>query len=369
MNEKKNTRPALESLACIKETCELYGRAGQGNLTIRKVYGQDEIRYLRCRACGAEFSERKNTALWNSKVDEERAISVAEHLSEGCSIKGTARLVKVDPSTVRRLNEWLGQHGQQYHHDQVQQLDVDSLQADERHGFAGHKGNPAWEAELIEPHSKFVVSHVQGRRDEMLIRNLLQDGANRLHNRHNLALFSDGYASYDSLFPEIFGVAYQPARQGRRGRHPKLQYRIPRTLAHVQVVKHRQGKRLKSVDIRYTHGSRKRVTQALLKLGYNVPNTSAIERRNGTARLMSAVQTRKTLAFSREPDAKLATGWWTLTVYNWIRPHRSLRQLLPQPQAKKKYQPRSPAMALGLTDHIFSFAEILHSPVYPLTGL
>jgi transposase-like protein/IS1 family transposase len=214
MNEKKITRPPLESLACIKETCELYGRAGQGNLTIRKVYGQDKIRYLRCRVCGTEFSERKSTALWNSKVDEARAISVAEHLSEGCSIKGTARLVKVDPSTVRRLNERLGQHGQQYHNDQVQQLDVDNLQADERHGFAGHKGNPAWEAELIEPHSKFVVSHVQGRRDEKLIRDLLQDGANRLRNRHNLALFSDGYASYDSLFPEIFGVAYQPARQG-----------------------------------------------------------------------------------------------------------------------------------------------------------
>jgi hypothetical protein len=99
----------------------------------------------------------------------------------------------------------------------------------------------------------------------------------------------------------------------------------------VQVVKHHQGRRLKAVDIRYSHDSRKRVSQALLKLGYKVPNTSALERRNGTARLMSAGQTRKTLAFAREADTKLATGWWTLTVYNWLRLHRSLRQLLPQP--------------------------------------
>ena len=233
----------------------------------------------------------------------------------------------------------------------------------------GYKGNPAWEAELIEPQSKFIVSHVQGRRDEALIRNLLQDGANRLLNRHNLVLFSDGYTSYDSLFPEIFGVAQQPARQGRRGRHPKSRYRIPRSLAHVQVVKHHQGKQLKSIDIRYTHGFRKRVNQALLKLGYKVPDTSAIERRNGTARLMNATQTRKTPAFSREADTRLATGWWTLTVYNWLRPHRSLRQLMPQPRGNKLYQPRSPAMALGLTDHIFSVAEILHSTVYPLNGL
>lgn len=369
MNENTVTRPPLESLACIEATCELYGQAGQDNLTIRKIYGRDQIRYLRCRACGTEFSERKHTALWNCKITESRAIAVAEHLSEGCSIKGTARLVKVDPSTVRRLNQRLGQQSQQYHQDQVQQLAIDTLQADERHGFAGHKGQPAWEAELIEPQSKFVIAHVQGRRDEKLIRDLLQDGANRLVDRHNLVLFSDGEASYASLFPEIFGQPYQPARHGSRGRQPKPRYRIPRTLAHVQVVKHRRGRRLQSVEIRYAHGSRKRVSQAVRKLGYRVPNTSAIERRNGTARLMSAGQVRKTLAFSRDPDTKLATGWWALTVYNWVRPHRSLRQLLPRPQGKKKYEPRSPAMALGLTDHLLSVTEILHSPVYPLTGV
>jgi len=369
MNENKITRPPLENLACIEETCELYGQAGQDNLLIRKTYGRDQIRYLRCRACGAEFSERKQTALWNCKINESRAISVAEHLSEGCSIKGTARLVKVDPSTVRRLNRCLGRHSQHYHQDKVQQLALDTLQADERHGFAGHKGQPAWEAELIEPQSKFVLAHVQGRRDETLIRELLQDGANRLADRHNLVLFSDGEASYASLFPEIFGQPYQPVRHGQRGRQPKPRYRIPRTLAHVQVVKHRRGHRLASVEIRYSHGSRKRVTQALQQLGYRVPNTSAIERRNGTARLMSAGQVRKTLAFARDPDTKLATGWWALTVYNWVRPHRSLRQLLSQPQGKKKYEPRSPAMALGLTDHLLSVSEILHSPVYPLAGV
>ena len=53
------TRPPVESLACIEARCELYGQKGQDNLTVRKVYGQDEIRYLRCQCCGAEFSERK----------------------------------------------------------------------------------------------------------------------------------------------------------------------------------------------------------------------------------------------------------------------------------------------------------------------
>src|SRR5205814_2484039 len=109
---------------------------------------------------------------------------------------------------------------------------------DERHGYAQDKGQPQWEAEVIDPVSKFVVSHVQGQRDEALIRRLLEDAARRLANRHELVLFTDGEASYASLFPEIFGQAYRPSRQGEQGRFPDLRYRIPRTLAHVQIVKH-----------------------------------------------------------------------------------------------------------------------------------
>jgi hypothetical protein len=90
------TRSPLDSLACVHATCELYGQAGQAKLTVRKVYGQDRIRSLRCRACGSKFSERKNMALWTTKVRESKAVAAAEQLAEGYSLKGTARLVQVD---------------------------------------------------------------------------------------------------------------------------------------------------------------------------------------------------------------------------------------------------------------------------------
>jgi len=330
------TRLPLKSLACVTPDCKLYGQPGPGNLTVRKTYGKhDQIRYLRCRECQEEFSERKNTALWNCKIPEEKAVSVVEHLSEANSIKGTARLVRVAPSTVRRLNKRAGQHGEQYHDEKVQDIEVENLQGDERHGFVEQKSHPAWEAELMDPQSKFVLSHVQGRRDEELIRRLLQDGANRLADPHLVALFTDGDASYATLFPEIFGRPYRPARKGNLGRIPNMQYRIPRSAAHVQIIKHRQKMRLQSIEIRYTHGSKKRIDRALTDLGYHVPNTSAIERRNGTARLMSKAQVRRTLAFAKREDQKTALGWWGVTVYNWCRPHRSLRSPLPEPQGKK----------------------------------
>src|SRR5258708_2563916 len=167
MNTTKTTqtRPQLSTLACVNEGYEWYGQAGQHTLTVRKRYGKDGIRYLRCRECGAEFSERKNTALWNTKVSEERAVSVAEHLAEGCSLKATARLAKVHPSVVTRLNRKAGGHAEAFHDERVQDLEVVALEADERHGYAQDKNQPQWEAEGIDPMSKFFVSHLQGPRD------------------------------------------------------------------------------------------------------------------------------------------------------------------------------------------------------------
>jgi hypothetical protein len=90
-------------------------------------------------------------------VCEEKAVAVAEHLAEGCSLKATARLSKVHPSVVRRLNGKVGQHGEVFHDEHVQSLEVEALQADERHGYFHDKSHPQWEAEVIEPQSKFIL--------------------------------------------------------------------------------------------------------------------------------------------------------------------------------------------------------------------
>ncbi len=164
------TRPPLESLACVNPDCQDYGIAGAENLYLRKIYGKDSILYLRCRTCQEEFSERKNTALWNMKIREAKAVSIAEHLSEGNSIKGTSRLLRVDQETVRRINKRARRHGKRFHDEKVQDIEARSLQADERHGFVKEKTCPSWEAELMDIESKFVLSHVQGVRDERLIR-------------------------------------------------------------------------------------------------------------------------------------------------------------------------------------------------------
>lgn len=49
LKETFMNRPALATLACVNLECQHYGQSGQDNLVIRKVYGRDRIRLLRCR--------------------------------------------------------------------------------------------------------------------------------------------------------------------------------------------------------------------------------------------------------------------------------------------------------------------------------
>ena len=132
--KNENHRPQIKTLACPYTDCYLYSKKGAGNLTVRKVYGKDRIRYLRCRTCAREFSERKNTAFFNCKVEEKKALSVAEHLAEGASTKATSRLVGVSDEAVRRLRRNLRDHSREFHDERVQDIEATSVQMDERYG-------------------------------------------------------------------------------------------------------------------------------------------------------------------------------------------------------------------------------------------
>jgi hypothetical protein len=92
---RETNRPQIQTLACPYEKCQLYAQ-------------KDQIRLLRCSACCGGFSERKNTALFDTKICEQKAVSVTERLSEGVSTKETSRLVGVSPEAVRRLRSNLG---------------------------------------------------------------------------------------------------------------------------------------------------------------------------------------------------------------------------------------------------------------------
>jgi IS1 family transposase/transposase-like protein len=358
--------PPLESLACPFPACEDHAKINLSNLYVRKRYGPRSLRLLRCRSCGREFSETHSTPIWNTKLSPERFINVSNHISEGHSASSITRTCNVHHDTVDRIMRLTSEQAKLIHDTFSINLRTTALQGDERHGFVGSKNNFFWEATTLDPKSKFLVSLKLGKRDEALISGLMEDSAKRLLNKVDLVFFSDGLPLYESLFPKIFGQPYQPPKTTHLGRPKAIQYRIPRTLAHVLTIKHRDGKKLENVEVSIAHGSQTRVSLELSRLKYNVGNTSAIERQNGTARQHTMYMGRKGLSFAHLNRSRVAAAEITRLSYNWVQPHSSLRVKLEQPMGRREYDQRTPAMAIGIADRIWTWGEILSWPVWAL---
>ena len=130
----------LSKFCCLNESCEDFWKRGSGNIGIRLRYGQDKSRLLlRCNTCGAVFSERKGTVLFRSKLSEERALNILEHLNEGDGIRKTARLTRTPRATVQRLAALAGIHGKAFHDEKVRNVKAEEVQFDEEWNFVGKK--------------------------------------------------------------------------------------------------------------------------------------------------------------------------------------------------------------------------------------
>jgi transposase-like protein len=144
-------RPDLSTLAWVNSACQQFRQGSQGNLVIRKVYGHDHIRLLRCRTCCEAFSERRGTALFNTKLPEATAAEVSNHLDEGCSVRATARLVKVAKETVARLRRVSGRHAERLHDQYVHDLRPIALEFDEQGSFVKKSKNAVRSMSEVKP--------------------------------------------------------------------------------------------------------------------------------------------------------------------------------------------------------------------------
>jgi IS1 family transposase len=251
----------------------------------------------------------------------------------------------------------------------AQNLNVTAVQADERWGFAQTKQHQLWESVTLDPSSKFVIGLHLGSRTETVIRALLEDTVQRVLNPQGIVLFTDGLSSYAQVFPEVFGIPFQTSKSTHLGRPRAIQYRIPRALAHVQVIKNREGRKLKTVEVRVAHGSQKRVNLELERLGYNIANTSAIERQNGSARESTMFMGRKGLSFARLDRSRVYAAEISRLGYNWVRLHRSLRVALVESEGRKKFEGRTPAMKIGIAARVWSWAELVVTPVWAMKAV
>jgi IS1 family transposase/transposase-like protein len=352
----------------VNAECQYFAHPGQGNLTIRKVYGQDGIRLLRCGSCHEEFSERRTTALFNTKVSEAKAESIIDHLDEGCSVRATSRLTQAAKVTVARLLKTSGRHAQRFHDQEVQDLRPRAIQFDEQWSFvkkkqkhcnadeAGQAGD-FWDHTAMAPDSKLIVSLVVGKRTQQQTQELLSDTPSRLRKGHLPALFSDGYEGYEPAILEAFGRRYAAPKTGLKGRPSLDIIRWPQGLAYGQVVKSAKDQLSEGIHLKVIRG-KAQLQHVLSLLGYEKINTNSMERHNGTSRLHHQRKVRKTLAFSKSHLYHRWMSWLSVVQYNFCRAHGSLRM-----KDASGTHHRTPAMASGLTDRIWLTRDWLLSPI------
>lgn len=165
---------------------------------------------------------------------------------------------------------------------------------------------------------------------------------------------SDGWGGIDEAMIEVYGQV--PPYQGI-GRPPTRKQPQP-GWQYVQAVKQREHGRIVGVELRVIFGD---PLKTLELLG---PSTATIERTHLTMRLFNGRLVRKTLAFSKDLAMYRASAAWEDLVYNLARPLKTLR--LPVcGDAKRRWKQRSPGMASGLTDHIWTVKELLKTVVPP----
>jgi hypothetical protein len=165
---------------------------------------------------------------------------------------------------------------------------------------------------------------------------------------------SDGWGGIDDAMVEVYGVV--PEYQGT-GRRPTRKQPQP-GWQYLQVVKQRENGRVVGTELRVIFGNEEEVLALLGK------STAYIERTHLTMRLFNGRLARKTLAFSKLVEMYRASATWQDLVYNLARPLKTLR--LAVNDSRRRWQPRSPAMAAGLSDRIWTVKELLTTVVSPV---
>jgi IS1 family transposase len=217
--------------------------------------------------------------------------------------------------------------------------------SDEADWFRGDQ----WDFLAFDPEHRLVLEVVVGKRLTENAELLLEGLKGRLEGRVPELITSDEFRAYEAAILSVFGEEQVPPRTGKPGRPPGPQVVPPEGLCYATVHKTREKGHVVAVEQRVVFGD--------LPPGAKV-STSYLERQNATDRHRNARKARKTYRFSKDWDVHASLTAFTLYSYNFCWPVRTLREREPP----GPWRPRTPAMAAGLTDHLWSLEEWITLP-------
>ena len=370
---------------CPHTACDYRGWLGRNNLRANGHPNGGLWRQFQCTSCEGYFPEHHGTIFHGKQAAVELIVHVLACLAEGLGIRATARGFEVEANTVLH---WLVAAAEQLtafsayflcdlH---VKQLQLDELYAVLRDLKAGVlsedeamkrlERSPSWVWTAMDPDSKLLLVIDVGMRTLEMAQRVVHQVVERLAPGCVPLCLTDGLKAYSTAFLTHFGQWIQPARRRDKGPLPKPRWVPVPALLYAQVVKSYRRRRLVGVTYRVMFGTLERVQQGLSACGRKI-NTAFVERLNLDIRQRVAAVGRRVNTLCQGEDGLRQQLAVYHVYYNFCLPHASLRQplLVPEPTngsgSTKRWRPCTPAMAAGLTDHVWSLKEVLCYRVPP----
>jgi IS1 family transposase len=370
---------------CPHRHCDYGGWLGLNNLRANGHPSGGPWRQFHCRGCDGYFLETHGTIFHGKQAAAELIVHVLACLAEGLGIRATARVFEVDPNTVLR---WLVEAAEQLQafsryflcEVHVRQVQLDELyavlsavkdgQMSEEEAIQHLSRSPQWVWVAMDPESKLVLAIDVGARTLAMAQRVVHQVAQVLAPDCAPLFLTDGFKEYLTALLTHFGHWVQPPRRQVTGPAPKPRWMPLPQLLYAQVIKTVRRRRLVRVSHRVVFGTLEAVQQVLAACGWQI-NTAFIERVNLSIRQHVAAVGRRVTTLCKGEDGMRQQLVLYHVYYNFCLPHASLRQPLPQPVhthgtgAAKQWRPRTPAMAAGLTDHVWTLREVLLFRVPP----
>jgi len=200
-----------------------------------------------------------------------------------------------------------------------------------------------------------MITYWIGGRELEDARKMLKDLTGRCVGKP--LFISDELSHYNTVLGDLFHqlIAAEPTGKPGRPRNPHKV--IDADLDYATVHKTRQGGKVIKVERDVVHGSEPRILERLKNSPSQVINTAYVERSNLDWRLWDAHLARKSPTAARSLRWLKAKFAICVACYNLIRPHATLSR-----GKDHIFRPKTPAMAANVTDHQWTFTELLARP-------
>lgn len=219
-----------------------------------------------------------------------------------------------------------------------------------------------WDHTAVDPESRLLLALVPGKRNGEVCERLIRQVHDRTGGRTDVLITSDEHAPYQTAIHKVYGVEQPQARRPGPGRPSKPRRVVPPEMGYATVRKRREKGRVVEVVRTLVFGTLF-LLGALLKrsTASTTINTSFVERNNGTDRHQNSRKRRKTYGFSKDLAMHRAASYFVGFSYNFCWAVRTLRVREPD----GPWRARTPAMAAGLSDHVWSLKEWVTYPAKP----